>query len=420
MENGLNYVNTEIITVGREEESCVDSASGADVIARAVERAGAVEKSRYYLPGRPDEVVEAIKESLARYDLTIITGSSTEFPYLAARAAAKALGVEAVKNVAIFRNMQIYARNHGVELDSEAETMCLVPDGAAALECDKVPVCGYFYSRNGTSLVVLPGCSENISIMCELSLPSVFSDLKPVGESSRRINLVGCKIPDAIAEAKRVSALAPSLRAEVFQPAAEAVIELTAPGVSPSNAFKMIDSAERAIRSGPLGDKVYGVDCTMQEAVVRKLAAEHSTLSTAESCTGGLVAKLITDVPGASDVFPGGVVSYSNEIKYSILGVDEEILALHGAVSHQCAVKMAEGVRRVMGTSWGIGITGIAGPGGGSPEKPVGLVYVAIASKHRTLVSKYNISGDRETVRSTVAKYALRELLLRLLKRESK
>ena len=134
--------------------------------------------------------------------------------------------------------------------------------------------------------------------------------------------------------------------------------------------------------------------------------------------TGGLVAKLITDVPGSSDVFEGSVVSYSNDVKTDMLGVDDEVLDDYGAVSHKVAILMAEGVRRRMHTDWAIGITGIAGPGGGTPDKPVGLVYVAIVSRMRSRVLKFNIDGNRDMIRNSVAKYALRELLVRIIKRE--
>lgn len=131
------------------------------------------------------------------------------------------------------------------------------------------------------------------------------------------------------------------------------------------------------------------------EALGERLRSRGLTLATAESCTGGGLADAITDVAGSSDYFLGGVVSYSNGAKQRLLGVDEGTLAKHGAVSAQVARQMAEGVRRVLGSSAGVGITGIVGPGGGSAEKPVGLVYVAVATDEGVEVQRHHWGEDR-------------------------
>lgn len=119
------------------------------------------------------------------------------------------------------------------------------------------------------------------------------------------------------------------------------------------------------------------------------------TVATAESCTGGLVAHAITSQPGSSQYFVGGVVSYANEVKIAVVGVPEEVLATHGAVSAQVAIAMAGGVRERLGSDLGVGVTGVAGPDGGTAEKPVGLVYVAVSDAAGTDVRRFHWSGDR-------------------------
>lgn len=131
------------------------------------------------------------------------------------------------------------------------------------------------------------------------------------------------------------------------------------------------------------------------------------TLAVAESCSGGLIAHRITDVPGASACFAGGVVAYSNEVKQALLGVNREDLDRHGAVSEPVARQMAEGVRGCMGADYGIGVTGIAGPDGGTAEKPVGLVYIAVADGSETVVTRNEFTGDRGQVKSQAADRAL-------------
>lgn len=151
-------------------------------------------------------------------------------------------------------------------------------------------------------------------------------------------------------------------------------------------------------------------DDALAAAVVARLAAAGKTLGVAESCTGGLLAAAITEVGGASEVFRGGIVAYHNEIKTSVLGVRKEILDSAGAVSEPVAQWMAVGARSRLGTDYGIGITGIAGPTGGTAEKPVGLVYICVSSAGEDVVQGFNFPGGRGDVRRAAVENALRML----------
>ncbi len=150
---------------------------------------------------------------------------------------------------------------------------------------------------------------------------------------------------------------------------------------------------------------------TTAEKLVKLLTERKLTCATAESCTGGGVGHAITCVAGSSAVFWGGVISYDNSVKRNVLGVPEEVLREMGAVSSECAAAMAEGARRLMGTDLAVSITGIAGPGGGSAEKPVGLVWFGLASASGVTTDKKIFAGDREAVRAAATEHAL-ELLL--------
>ena len=156
----------------------------------------------------------------------------------------------------------------------------------------------------------------------------------------------------------------------------------------------VLDRLDGEVRAR-LGEHVYATgDDPLAKAVGERLRARGETVATAESCTGGLVGDLLTDVPGSSDYVRGGVIAYSNELKQRILGVLPEALAAHGAVSEACVREMAEGVRRATGADWGVAISGVAGPGGGSTEKPVGLVHFAVAGPRGVEVRKMNWPGD--------------------------
>jgi PncC family amidohydrolase len=149
---------------------------------------------------------------------------------------------------------------------------------------------------------------------------------------------------------------------------------------------------------------------TTAEKLVQLLIAKKLTCATAESCTGGGVGYSITAVPGSSGVFKGGIISYDNEVKEHQLGVPQEILSTFGAVSSECAAKMAENVRNLMQSDLAVSVTGIAGPGGGSAEKPVGLVWFGISTKNETKTEKKLFSGDREAVRLASIEHALQLL----------
>jgi len=150
---------------------------------------------------------------------------------------------------------------------------------------------------------------------------------------------------------------------------------------------------------------------TLVQKIAAALLAQGRTLATAESCTGGLVGAALTDLPGSSAWYLGGVVAYSNSLKSRLLGVPPEILSAHGAVSAETARAMAAGVRAKTGADFAIAITGIAGPAGGTPEKPVGLVYIAVAGHGTTSVWEHRFSGTRDKIRSAATMTALRHVL---------
>ncbi|MFM1919570.1 MAG: hypothetical protein RLZZ303_1204 [Candidatus Hydrogenedentota bacterium] len=153
---------------------------------------------------------------------------------------------------------------------------------------------------------------------------------------------------------------------------------------------------------------------TSSAPIIERFRARGLSLGTAESCTGGLLAAALTDVPGASEVFRGGIVAYHNDVKQALLRVDPEILATHGAVSRETAEAMASCALKVLEVDVAVAITGVAGPGGGSPEKPVGLVYIAVAGPESTFVTRNVFEGDRDSVRRQSVSRSL-ELLMEQL-----
>lgn len=175
--------------------------------------------------------------------------------------------------------------------------------------------------------------------------------------------------------------------------------------------------AEIAQLKGIIGDVIYSYEDDTLENCIGKLLKQHGkTISTAESCTGGLVASMITSVPGSSEYYLGSVVSYANSVKQEVLGVPAEIIKEFGAVSSECVGAMAEGVRKLTGTDFSVATSGIAGPGGGSAEKPVGLVWIGVSSQSGTQTYKLNFNSDRKRNIERFASSALYKILKKLEK----
>jgi nicotinamide-nucleotide amidase len=192
-------------------------------------------------------------------------------------------------------------------------------------------------------------------------------------------------------------------------------LHLTARAPGRTEAATALDSAVQQLQEA-LGASVYSIDGRTLEAVVGQLLRESSwKIALAESCTGGLLTSRLTDVPGSSGYVDRGVVCYSNRAKVELLGISDSLLAEHGAVSEQVAHAMAEGIRSRAGTNVGIGVTGIAGPGGGTPEKPVGTVAIAIVAGVDARVRTFQFIGDREQVKYQSAQAALNMLRLMML-----
>jgi nicotinamide-nucleotide amidase len=208
----------------------------------------------------------------------------------------------------------------------------------------------------------------------------------------------------------------PPVTVGIYARPGEVELKIMAKARDRKMAERLAGKVEKTIRRR-LGNKIFGTgDDTLASVVGDLLRKKRRTLAAAESCTGGLLSSLITDAAGSSDYYVGGLVAYSNKIKKLRLLIPEAVLRKNGAVSRQVAARMAQNIRKIYGSDYGIGITGIAGPGGGSPHKPVGLVHIAVASGKKTLCKKYRFSGSRTEIKNRAANTALDLLRLELTK----
>jgi nicotinamide-nucleotide amidase len=294
----------------------------------------------------------------------------------------------------------------------------MVPRGAVILENTRGTAPGLWMERDGTSLLVLPGPPREMIPMLDACIEDrLRARAAGRGLFRRVLKITGRPESDVDAVAQPVygkwqSAAIP-ISTTILAVMGQIELHLTADAPGPREAAAALDAAVAELKD-VLGKSVYSDDGRPLEAVIGELLRErHMTIAVAESCSGGLLASRITDVPGSSDYFDRGVVSYSNAAKVEWLGVPAEMLAQHGAVSEPVARAMALGVRERARSHVGIGITGIAGPGGGTPQKPVGTVAVAVITPDTEHVRTFHFIGPREMVKFQSAQAAMN--MLRLL-----
>jgi nicotinamide-nucleotide amidase len=290
-----------------------------------------------------------------------------------------------------------------------------VPAGATLLVNNLGTAPGFMIEAEGRLFFALPGVPSEMKQMVE---ESVLERLKEVGSGqvviARKLRCFGS------GESNISEMLGPVMERGrnplINCTAGHGVVTLhiIAGGGDRDAAERMVDGAERMLRE-KLGNLVFGTgQQTLAEVVGQKLAQMKKTVAVAESCTGGTLGKLLTDVPGASRYFSHGWVTYSNDAKSRELGVLAELMEEYGAVSGEVALAMAGGARKRAGADFAIGITGIAGPAGGSEQKPVGLVYISVDSDKGGKSERFVLSGDRSVVRLRAAQTALNMLRLRL------
>jgi len=353
------------------------------------------------------EMRALLVEALARSDVILITGglgpTSDDFTR---DVVAELCDRPLVRDEAVAAAISDRFRKRGIHKPRSVEVQSLVPVGATVLPNPHGTAPGLFLTHAGCRLYLLPGPPRELKPMFE---QHVLPQLPAVAALDCRVLKVA-GLGESQVEEKVAPVLAdlPGLELGYCARMGEVEVRLIAdPGTN--------EVAEQRVRAA-LGEAIYGRgDERLEDVVVRALAAAGQMVATAESCTGGLLANRLTNVPGSSAVFRTGWVTYHDEAKQRELGVRAETLAQHGAVSEAVAREMAEGARQRSGADYGLSATGIAGPGGGSAEKPVGLVFVALATPARTIAVGQQWLLDRESFKFFVAQTALdllrRELL---------
>ncbi|NLW55805.1 MAG: competence/damage-inducible protein A [Firmicutes bacterium] len=413
-------MRAEIISVGTELLLGQIVDTNAVFLSRELANLGIDLYHRTTVGDNPERLRQALEAALGRAELVITSGGlGPTADDLTKEIVAEALGLDLILDRPSLERMEAYFRQLGRRMTENNYKQALIPVGGKALPNPHGTAPGVAVRWKERLVICLPGPPHELEPMFRTYVLPMLQQEKSGVIFSRVLKISG-RGESAVAEelADLLAAQSNPTVAPLASPG-EVKLRLTARADSTAAAEKLIAGLEAQIRER-LGSSIFGVDDeTMEEVVVRLLANRGETLAVAESCTGGLLAGRLTEVPGASAVFERGVVTYSNRSKVELLGIPEEVLTACGAVSPEVARLMAAGVKEKAGTDWGIGITGIAGPGGGTVEKPVGLVYVGLEGPEISLVKKLHFPGTRSAVRRRTVQTALDLLRLELLTKQS-
>lgn len=402
-------MQAEIIAVGTELLLGHTINSDAAHVARALAELGINVFGSCVVGDNAARLEKVLREGLRQSDLLVTTGGlGPTDDDLTKETVARVAGVPLEEDADSLARLLDYFGTRPMGENQRRQAM--LPRGCTVFPntTGTAPGCAV-ETPEGKMIIMLPGPPSELLPMLHESVMPYLAQRQEGSIRSCMVRTFGIGEGDGVL---LLSDLTPQANPSVatYAKDTEMFVRITARGKTAQDAMEIIAPVLDEVRQR-LGDRVYGVDVPdLQTVVVNALAQKGQTLATAESCTGGLLASMITDVPGASAVFHAGVVTYANEAKMQLLGVPAALLSRVGAVSPEVARHMAEGVRQRHGSHWGLGITGIAGPGGGSPAKPVGLVYIALSGEEGTWLRVMRPTGrtmPRAWTRACAAGHAL-------------
>ena len=372
--------------------------------------------SSYAIGDDEDAILRAFDLATADADIVLITGGlGPTDDDLTRQTMASYLGTELQLQTDLLERLEDFFKKRNLSMPEKNKIQAYIPAGARKLVNNFGTAPGIMVEKEDKLIFALPGVpSEMKRIFAESVLPELHQFAGEQAIAIRKLKCFGAG-ESTIAEMLG-STCQRGRNPQVNCTVKYGIITLHIIAFSEDEdtALKMLEKEEESIRNN-LGDLVYGTgDQTLAGVVGEKLTRQKKTISVAESCTGGLLAKMLTDIPGASGYFTHGWITYSNEAKTMDLDVAADLIHKYGAVSEQVAEAMAHSARKKAQTDFAIGITGIAGPDGGSEQKPVGLVYISVDSDNNCITKCCHFSNDRRFVRIRAAHTALNMLRLKL------
>ena len=404
-----NSVKAEIIAIGSELLTPDRVDTNSLFLTEQLNRLGIEVVRKLVVGDQRGQIRDSFREALGRAELVIsIGGLGPTEDDLTREALAELLGRRLILNEAILLGIQARFRRLGRQMPEINQRQAMVPEGAIVLENSQGTAPGLWLETDGRIVILLPGPPQELKPMFTQEVEGRLAwRTTAVRLYKRELRVAGMAESDVEQRIAPIYTRYPDAQTTILASPGEVQIHLRAWSADATAAEKLLkEMVERVVMA--LGENIFTTKGeSLEEVVARDLNLNGATIAVAESCTGGLLAQRLTSIPGSSSYFLGGVVCYSNDLKRVWVDVPADLLESKGAVSMEVARALAEGIRRRSGSTLGLAVTGIAGPGGGSPEKPVGTVHVALAEraggKERTL----HLPGDRDRIRWQASQAAL-------------
>ena len=415
-------VKAEIITIGNELITGVQVDTNGPYLAQHLFGQGISVQRIISVGDGAGVIAGALKESITRADLVLITGGlGPTRDDITTEAVTKALGKKLVFYPEALDHINKALGSYNVPTTEGQKKQAYFPEGAEIIPNPQGTALGFLIKEGKTLLVFLPGVPRELETMVEETiLPRLENEWKKETYfQSRTLRLFGIseskvddRLKDIFENQKEVTLSFLPLFPEIN-------VRITVQGKNNEEACSRLTYWEKAI-SERLEPYVFGTDNdTMEDVVGNLLRRAKATIAVAESCTGGLIGHRLTNIPGSSDYVERVAVVYNNQAKMDLLKVPEDVIRTHGAVSELTAKLMAEGIRNLAGTTLGLSTTGIAGPAGGSPDKPVGTVFISLSDGQETSTKKYHFPGDRQQIKLMTSAVALNRIRQYFLKKNN-
>ncbi|HIP39419.1 MAG TPA: CinA family nicotinamide mononucleotide deamidase-related protein [Desulfocapsa sulfexigens] len=399
----------EIIAIGNELTSGRITNTTSGFAAHHLFEAGFDIYAMHTIGDTPALIGEALNRALGRVDFVLVTGGlGPTDDDLTTEAVSEALNRPTMPNLEILSLIRKHLDSNGDHPPGSLEKLAWLPEGAETLS-PKTKMAGYQLIHGGKPIFFLPGIPHQMrTLLIEQVLPRLSTWYKGRQlTSAQRVYKIFGKPESEINNKVKELALSDDVEIGYYPVFPDVHLSMTIRGDNENTTDLLARKNGHLIRD-KLGTAIYGQDReTMESVVGGLLLKENKFLSVAESCTGGLINHLLTSIAGSSAYFLGGVISYANSMKTSYLGVNDNLLERYGAVSEKVATAMAQGMRERSGADISISVTGIAGPGGGSDDKPVGTVFIGLANEDKTVVHHFIFSGNRYEIQRLTAQTAL-------------
>ncbi|MDA2923863.1 competence/damage-inducible protein A [Acidobacteria bacterium AH-259-L09] len=403
-------MRAEIIAVGSELLTSARVETNSLFIAEKLSQCGIRVMRKFVVGDREAEIRGALRAALKDAEILIFTGGlGPTNDDITREVVSETLRRSLSLHSAILEDLKARYQRFGLRMTENNQRQAMVPEGAEPIDNTHGTAPGLFLKEGKALIFLLPGPPHELKPMMTNRVMDLIHKYKQTSRQFyRRLKVASeaeSRVDFRIGSTYKSY---PSIETTIL--ASPGIIELFFCWVGEVNeqlAEQQLEELTRRVRD-KLSESVFtDQELDLQEVIGQILRDSGKTLATAESCTGGLIGKMLTDVPGSSDYYRGGLVCYSDDLKVDLLGVNATTIERFGAVSEQVAYQMAVEIRKRARADLGLSVTGIAGPNGGTPEKPVGLVFVGLSSEQETGVKKLQFPGQRETIRLRASRFAL-------------